>query len=86
LVTGKMIDFIEFDDGFAIAKTRAPMESHNKTLAVSNLRKKHGITVVGIKRRQQDFIYAKPDTEIRPGDHLILAGPTPLIEKFAAQY
>lgn len=86
LVTGKMMDFIEFDDGFAIAKTRAPMESHNKTLAVSNVRKKHGITVVGITRRHQDFIYAKPDTEIKPGDHLILAGPTPLIEKFAALY
>jgi trk system potassium uptake protein TrkA len=86
LVTGKMIDFIEFDDGFAIAKTRAPMETHDKTLAVSNVRQKYGITVVGIKRRYQDFIYAKPDTEIKPGDHLILAGPTPLVEKFAALY
>ncbi len=86
LVTGKMMDFIEFDDGFAIAKTRAPMESHNKTLAMSNVRTKHGITVVGIKRRHQDFIYAKPETEIKPGDHLIVAGPTPLIEKFAALY
>jgi len=86
LVTGKMMDFIEFDDGFAIAKTRAPMETQNKTLAASNVRKKHGITVVGIKRRHQDFIYAKPDTEIKPGDHLIVAGPTPLIEQFAAMY
>lgn len=86
LVTGKMMDFIEFDDGFAIAKTRAPMETHNKTLALSNVRRKHGITVVGIKRRHQDFIHAKPDTEVKPGDHLILAGPTPLIEKFAALY
>lgn len=86
LVTGKMMDFIEFDDGFAIAKTRAPMETHNKTLAMSNVRKKHGITVVGIKRRHQDFIYAKPETEIKPGDHLIVAGPTPLIEKFSALY
>lgn len=86
LVTGKMMDFIEFDDGFAIAKTRAPMETHNKTLAVSNVRKKHGITVVGIKRSHQDFIHAKPDTEVKPGDHLILAGPTPLIKQFAALY
>ena len=86
LVTGKMMDFIEFDDGFAIAKTRAPMETHNKSLAVSNVRKKHGVTVVGIKRRHQDFIYAKPETEIKPGDHLILAGPTPMIEKFSALY
>jgi len=86
LVTGKMMDYIELDDGFAIAKTRAPMETQNKTLAVSNLRSKHGITVVGIKRRHQDFIYAKPETEIKPGDHLIVAGPTSLIEKFAALY
>lgn len=86
LVTGKTMDFIVFDDGFAIAKTRSPMETHNKTLAVSNVRKWHGVTVVGIKRRHQDFIYAKPESEIKPGDHLIVAGPTPLIEKFAALY
>lgn len=86
LVTGKMMDFIEFDDGFAIAKTRSPMESHNKTLAVSNVRKKHGITVVGIKRRHQDFIYANAETEVKPGDHMIVAGPTLLIKKFAALY
>lgn len=86
LVTGKMIDFIEFDDGFAIAKTRSPMETHKKTLAQSDVRKRHGITVVGIKRRHQDFIYAKPDTEIKPGDHLIVAGPTRQVERFAALY
>ncbi|MDD2878802.1 MAG: TrkA family potassium uptake protein [Rhodoferax sp.] len=86
LVTGKMIDFIEFDDGFAIAKTRSPMETHKKTLSQSDVRKRHGITVVGIKRRHQDFIYAKPDTEIKPGDHLIVAGPTRQVERFAALY
>ncbi len=86
LVTGKMMDFIEFDDGFAIAKTRAPMETHDKTLAESNVRKRHGVTVVGIKRRLQDFIYAQPETEVKAGDHLIVAGPTLLIERFAARY
>lgn len=86
LVTGKMIDFIEFDDGFAIAKTRSPMETHKKTLAQSDVRKRHGITVVGIKRRHEDFIYAKPETEIKPGDHLIVAGPTRMVERFSALY
>lgn len=86
LVTGKMIDFIEFDDGFAIAKTRSPRETHGKTLAQSDVRKKYGITVVGIKRRHQDFIYAKPDTEIKAGDHLIVAGETRLVDRFAALY
>ena len=86
LVTGKMMDFIEFDDGFAIAKTRAPMETHNKSLAVAHVRARHGITVVGIKRRHQDFIHATADTEIKPGDHLIVAGKTALIEKFSALF
>jgi trk system potassium uptake protein TrkA len=86
LVTGKMIDFIEFDDGFAIAKSRSPMETHQKTLAQSDVRKRHGITVVGIKRRHEDFIYAQPETEIKPGDHLIVAGPTRQVVRFASLY
>src|SRR5918997_4984932 len=33
LVTGKMMEAIEFDDSFAIAKTRAPREAEGRTLA-----------------------------------------------------
>ena len=84
LVTGKMIDFIEFDDGFAIVKTRTPQEAAGKTLRDSALRSKHGITVVGVKRARMDFTYATPDTMIEAGDLLIISGPTELAEKFAA--
>jgi len=49
-------------------------------------RHRHGITVVGVKRRHQDFIHAKADTEVKPGDHLIAAGPTARIQAFAALY
>jgi trk system potassium uptake protein TrkA len=84
LVTGKMIDFIEFDDGFAIAKTAAPREAHDKTLSESALRSKYGITIVGLKRRHADFTYAQADTFVEAGDILIVSGATPLVEKFAA--
>lgn len=84
LVTGQMIDFIEFDDGFAIVKTRAPRESLGKTLAESALRSKYGVTVVGVKRPKTDFTYARPETLIQPGDLLIVSGPTELVERFAA--
>lgn len=84
LVTGRMIDFIEFDDGFAIAKTKAPRESHGKTLSESALRSKYGVTVVGIKRARFDFTYAKPDTLVEPQDLLIVSGPTSRVERFAA--
>lgn len=85
LVTGKMIDFIEFEDGFAIAKTRTPREAQGKTLAESAIRTRHGVTVVGVKRRHQDFIYAQAHTLVQPGDFLIVAGPTGAIERFAAR-
>lgn len=84
LVTGRMIDFIEFDDGFAIVKTRAPRESHGKTLSESALRSKYGVTVVGVKRARMDFTYAKADTLIEHGDLLIVSGPTGHVETFAA--
>lgn len=84
LVTGRMIDFIEFDDGFAIAKTSAPRESFGKTLSESALRSKYGVTIVGLKRGRADFTYARADTIVEAGDILIVSGATPLVEKFAA--
>jgi len=84
MLTGKMIDFIEFDDGFAIAKTGAPREAIGKTLGEAKLRSKYGVTVVGVKTRGEDFTYARPETPVRPGDMLIVSGPTDLVEKFSA--
>jgi trk system potassium uptake protein TrkA len=85
LVTGKMIDFIEFDDGFAIVKTRAPQEMFGRTLAEAAVRSKYGITVVGVKRPKEDFTYARPETMIQRGDLLIVSGPTKQTEAFAAR-
>ena len=84
MVTGKMIDFIEFDDGFAIVKTRAPLEAVGKTLGQSALRSKYGVTIVGVKRPKADFTHAQPDTLIEAGDLIIVSGPTKLVQKFAA--
>lgn len=84
MVTGKMIDFIEFDDGYAIVKTRAPLEAIGKTLGQAALRSRYGVTVVGVKRPKADFTYAQPDTLVEAGDLLIVSGPTKLVQKFAA--
>jgi trk system potassium uptake protein len=84
LVSGAMIDYIEFDDGFAIARTKAPGESYDRTLGESALRTKYGITVVGVKRPGEDFTYARPETEVHRGDQLIVSGATDLVERFCA--
>lgn len=84
MVTGAMIDYIEFDDGFAIARTRTPPVACGKTLEQSALRSKYGVTVVGVKRRGEDFTYARPETTIVPTDELIVSGPTKKVEAFCA--
>lgn len=83
LITGKMMDFIEFDDGFAIAKIHAPAPTQNQVLSESGVREKFGVTVVGVKRANEDFQHATPSTRILPGDMLIVSGPTTKIELFA---
>jgi trk system potassium uptake protein TrkA len=84
MVTGAMIDYIEFDDGFAIARTRAPEISWDRTLEETGLRRKYDVTVVGVKRRGQDFTYARPETSILKSDELIVCGATQKVESFCA--
>lgn len=84
MVTGAMIDYIEFDDGFSIARTRAPRGVCGKTLLESNLRQRFGVTVVGVKRRGEDFTYARPETYVDDTFELIVSGPTTKVEAFCA--
>ncbi|WJK42149.1 TrkA family potassium uptake protein [Solwaraspora sp. WMMA2056] len=82
LLASRMLDFIEFDDGFAIAKVCAPADSAGQTLAQARLRQRYGITVVGIKERDQHLRYAVPDSVIPPDALLIVAGPTADVQRF----
>jgi trk system potassium uptake protein TrkA len=84
LITSRMLDFIEFDEGFAIAKVRAPGEAIDRTLADAALRTHYGITVVGVKKPGEDFVYARPETVVELDAMLIVAGQTDLVERFAA--
>ncbi len=84
LIAITMLDFIEFDDGYAIAKVRAPAEAIGRSLGQSQLRSKYGVTVVAIKMTGADFTYATPDTMVDRGAQLIVAGRTHDVERFAA--
>ena len=68
LVRGRMIDYIEFDDGYAIVKTTPPRGILGKTLADAGVRARYGVTIVGIKSHGQDFSYATPTSVVNDGD------------------
>jgi trk system potassium uptake protein len=83
LVTGRMIDYIKFEDDFAMVKTAAPRELLGRTLSESGVRRAFGITVVGVKRHGEEFTYATQDTVVRAGDVLIVSGRIDDVEAFA---
>lgn len=83
LVTGRMLDYIELEDDYALAKTLTPAHTVGRSLGESQLRAKHGVTVVGIKRPGEPFTYATAETQVRDGDVLIVAGETSKVEAFA---
>jgi trk system potassium uptake protein TrkA len=85
LITGKVIDFIEFEDNFAIVKTAAPAEAVGKALGESAMRSKYGVTIVGVKRLGEPFTYATAETMVEEGDFLIVAGQTRACELFASR-
>jgi len=84
LVSGRMIDFIEFDDDFALVKMYPPKPIRGIPLSESQVRRKFGITVVGVKAPGKDFTYATPETVISNHDLIIVSGNSADIEKFAS--
>ncbi|WP_432074676.1 potassium channel family protein [Streptomyces wuyuanensis] len=83
LVTGRMLDFIEFDDDYALVKTVAPDSVTGVPLSQSGVRSKHGVTVVGIKRHGEDFTHATAETVVAKGDVIVVTGKTRAVETFA---
>jgi len=84
LVSGRMIDFIRFDDNFALVKMYPPKAIRGMSLADSQVRSKYNITVVGVKSPGKPFTYATEQTVVTNHDLIIVSGTNENIETFAA--
>jgi trk/ktr system potassium uptake protein len=83
LVTGRMIEFLQLDEGFALVELKPPRQIVGRTLSDAQVRGRHGITVVCIKPEGGSFTYATPETVPGPNDILVVAGETDRVEGFA---
>jgi trk system potassium uptake protein TrkA len=84
LVSGRMLDFIEFDDDFAVVKMFPPRTVRGKDLATTVIRTRFGLTVLGIKPPGEPFVPATPESVIGEHDVIIVSGSTTALERFAA--
>jgi trk system potassium uptake protein len=83
LVTGRMIEFVQLDEGFTLVELRPPRQIVGRSLAESQVRSRYGITVVCVKPKGGSFTYATPDTVPGPNDILVVAGETDRTKRFA---
>lgn len=83
-LTGRTIDYLELDPHFALVETTVPREVAGKTLKQAEIRSRYGLTVVCVKQGNGPFTYTTPDTLLREGDVLVVAGPPRMAETFAS--
>ncbi len=82
-VTGKVVDYIELDEGFALVESRVPADMWGKTLADAQVRATFNVTVVCIKPVGEGFTYATPDTILGAGAMVLVAGDKDSVKLFA---
>jgi trk system potassium uptake protein TrkA len=84
LLSGRMIDFIEFDDDFVLVKMYPPKPIRGLSLTDSQVRTKYNITVVGVKSPGKPFTYATEQTVVSNHDLIIVSGTESDIDRFAS--
>jgi trk system potassium uptake protein TrkA len=77
-----VMDYMQLDPGFVLIETKAPADLVGKTLAQSEVRRRFGLTVVTVKSPGEPATYATPETRVREGDILVVAGETRRVEEF----
>jgi trk system potassium uptake protein TrkA len=83
MIGGRILDWFQLDERFALVETAVPAGLVGRTLAESSVREAHDVTIVCVKHRGGSFGYATPDTVLAEGDLLVVAGETPAAEAFA---
>ena len=84
-----VLEKVPFLEGYAFMEIRAPRSLWNKTLAASELRQTHQMTVVLIRRRKaraEVTVPARADERILEGDTLVVLARPEDVEAFRKTY
>lgn len=76
-----ILDYIEFDDEHGIFEISIPEKWIGKTIAEVDVRKKHGINIMAIKRDGKMDLNVTPDTRFAATDRIFILGNIKSIQK-----
>jgi trk system potassium uptake protein TrkA len=83
LVSGRMLDWFQLDEQFAMVETEVPTRLLGRSLGDIGVRNAYAVTVVAVKPAGGAFTYATADTVLDRGDLVVVAGPTDKVQRFA---
>lgn len=83
MVSGRMLDYLELDDAYALAETTPPRALIGRTMGEYGVRARHDVTIVCHKPAGGSFSTATAETAVGEGDVLVVAGHCDAVERFA---
>ena len=76
-----IFDYIELDPSCAIFEIEPPDSWVGRTIAELDIRRKHGLNIVGIRLDGRVFIEINPDMQLKKDDRILVAGSIKSIKK-----
>lgn len=85
LAAANILDYIEISPGYSIMEITIPTSWIGKTATQLDVRKKHGVSIIGVKRGDHNGLNITPDPNERfeEGDLLIVVGGNNFIKELS---
>ncbi len=80
-VSGESLDYVHIDEDFVMVKTYVPQVFEDSVLSEAKIRATFGVTVVAINDGD-GYKPAFPDSVLRKGNTIVIAGPKGPLDKF----
>ncbi|OGJ20949.1 hypothetical protein A3K73_07355 [Candidatus Pacearchaeota archaeon RBG_13_36_9] len=86
LISSDILEYIEISPDYQVAEIDAPKKFVEKKLAELELRSKHHILIIALKRGNENIIIPSSEEFILEGDVLVLVGQTKDILEFGKKF
>lgn len=78
-----LLEYLALDERFSIAEVAAPQRVCGQSPRQLDLRTRENVTLVAVKHPDGRFEHIDPDTALRAGDLLVVAGDAAAVERFS---
>ena len=76
-----ILDYIELDENHSIFEIAVPEKWIGKTVIEADVRRKHGVNIMAIKREGVMYINVASETRLEEGDTILVLGDTKNLQK-----